>query len=176
MRFAGRFPFERAAGHFFYAHDAAIASLIHDFKYRGFSDLARYLGEIVASELLTTSFFSEIDLLLPIPMHFFKQARRGYNQSAFLAHGISQITGIPVGDNLRCARSHRSQTTFSLDQRLGNMKDVFKVDTPQSIENRHLLIIDDVCTTGATLSSAALTILSAVPSARISLLTLAVTT
>lgn len=176
MRFAGRFPFERASGHFFYAHDSGIASLIHDFKYRGFPLLAEYLGEIVASELFTTSFFTDIDVLAPIPMHFFKQARRGYNQAMHLARGIAKISGLPVVTNLKSSKTHRTQTSLTLEKRLDNMKNIFAVKNPQALADKHILLVDDVCTTGATLASAASSLIDAVPSCRLSLLTLAVTT
>lgn len=175
MRFAGIFPFERASSLLIYNHDSSLAQLIQDFKYRGFPGLARHLGSLMGQELLMTGFLSDIDYIIPIPMHFIKKTRRGYNQVELLADGLSISTGIPVKKHLRAIKSHKSQTLFSLTDRLTNMKDVFKAVDVSQIEHKHVLIIDDVCTTGATITSAVEALLSASPNTRISILTLAST-
>ena len=175
MRFAGNFPFEKASGHFFYSSDSELASVIHDLKYRNHRKLARFLGETLADELLPYGFFTDIDLIIPIPIHFLKKARRGYNQTEEIAAGLSKTTGIPVSLSLKAVKSHPSQTGRSLEGRLKNLKDVFKLNAPETLKNRHILLLDDVCTTGATLSSAARSIITAQPSVRISILTAGVT-
>lgn len=81
QRFLGLFPFRQATGHFFYSRDSGLAVLMHDLKYHRFPGLARHLGRIVASELLSTGFLTGIDMAVPVPMHFMKQAARGYNLS-----------------------------------------------------------------------------------------------
>lgn len=73
QRFAGIFPFERGSGHFFYAGDSDLSVLMHDLKYRHYKGLAEEMGKIVAQELITTPFLSDIDMILPIPMHFLKK-------------------------------------------------------------------------------------------------------
>ncbi|MDE6339841.1 MAG: ComF family protein [Muribaculaceae bacterium] len=176
QRLAGKFRFVNATGHFFYAADTDMAILIHDLKYHHFRGLAEYLGTLVATELFSTSFFSDIDGIIPIPMHWLKKARRGYNQTEHIAKGIGDVLKIPVLSNLTANRPHKTQTRLTAQQRLTNLADSFSVRNPQSLENRHILLLDDVCTTGATLTTASDALLAAAPSLRISLLTLAVTT
>lgn len=175
MRFAGLFPFERATGYFHYSRHSDIAVLIQDFKYRKFRDLGRWLGATVATELYTTGFLSDIDCIVPVPMHYLKKARRGYNPPEQIAIGISRVTDIPVCNSLRARRSHRTQTRLSFEERRINVDDIFQVTDTHELEGKHILLIDDICTTGATLTSAAETILASAPTARLSLFTLCVT-
>lgn len=175
QRFAGFFPFERATGHFFYTPGTGIASLIHDFKYRRFPRLARWLGSVMGRELLPSGFFSDVSLLMPVPIHWTKRMRRGYNQTEYLARGISDATGIPVGDNLRAVRPHRTQTMLSHEERRKNLNGVFAVSHPERLHGTHLLLVDDVCTTGATLRTAAQLLHDTVPGVRLSILSLCVT-
>lgn len=175
MRFAGRFPFERAAAHFFYTRDSALATLIHDFKYRNFPSLARRLGNIMGSEMARVGFLDDADCICPIPIHWSKLMRRGYNQTQHLARGIAETSGIAVSGDFIAARRHTTQTHLDPIARQKNTAGVFRLLHPERYAGKHIAILDDVCTTGATLTSAADTILAAAPTARISLLTLAAT-
>lgn len=175
QRFDGIVPYVRATGHFFYSRDSALSSLIHDFKYRRYPGVARLLGEVSARELLTTGFLSDIDYIVPLPIHILKLARRGYNQSDKIAEGISEVSGIPVSTSLRAVRGHSSQTSRTLAQRRRNISGVFMVRHPDDLKNKHILIVDDVCTTGSTLTEAAEVLIASVPGVRISLFTLGVT-
>lgn len=105
QRFLGLFPFRQATGHFFYSRDSDLSVLMHDLKYHGFRGLARYLGGVVATELLTTGFMTGIDALVPVPMHFMKKARRGYNQTEEIARGISKVTGNPGRECSSCSQT-----------------------------------------------------------------------
>lgn len=176
MLFAGIVPFERATAHFFYAPGSNLAQLIQDFKYRNFPSVAERLGEIIGSELLPVGFFYEIDGILPVPLHFSKRLRRGYNQAECLAQGISNQTNIPVLSNLKASRAHRTQTAMTHEQRCENIKGVFDIKHPDELRGKHLLIIDDVCTTGSTLREAAMTLISRQPDLRLSLLSLCMAT
>lgn len=175
QRFAGIFPFERATGHFFYSRNSDLSVLMQDLKYRHFRGLAEYLGSVVAKELLPTGFFSDIDLIAPVPMHFIKKARRGYNQTEEIARGISGETGIPVSLALTAARPHYTQTALSLYERRKNTEGMFRLKRPEEFRDRHILLLDDVCTSGSTLISAGTEIHAKEKSARISILTLGVT-
>lgn len=175
QRFIGKFPFQKATGHFFYSKDSDLSHLMQDLKYRRFRGLARYLGEMVAEELLITGFFSDIDMILPVPMHFIKQARRGYNQTIEIARGITKVTGIPAIQNLKAVRRHHTQTSMTLAERQANIDGIFRLCDSDKISARRFLIVDDVCTTGATLTASAQAILKAIPDASISLLTIGVT-
>lgn len=155
MRFAGQIPFERATGHFFYSPGNQFTQLVQNFKYRKFPSLALALGTLMGKELYTTGFFSDVDVIVPVPMHWLKQARRGYNQTHMLARGVSEATGIEVSLELRAVKSHRTQTSLSHTERRKNIKGIFRLRHPERFEGRHILLLDDVCTTGATLMEAA---------------------
>lgn len=151
----------------------AAATLIHDFKYRGFSFLARSLGREAATSLELTGFFDDIDLIVPVPLHFTRRIKRGYNQAEMIACGVADVTGIPVSDALRAVRPHGSQTKLSGTSRAANVKGVFRVSRPEILTGKRILLVDDVFTTGATLLEAASEIASASPGARIGALALA---
>ena len=95
-RFAGQFPFVAATGHFFYSRDSSLSQLIQDMKYRNFPSIGNKMGEIAGRELFISGFLNEIDVIVPVPMHFFKQAKRGFNQSERIALGIGKASGLPV--------------------------------------------------------------------------------
>lgn len=133
----------------------ATSTLIHDFKYRGFRGLARFLGETAGEELSRSGFLNGVDMILPVPLHWTKMRRRGYNQAAEIARGIGERAGIPVGNHLKAVRSHSTQTRKTRSQRVDNVEGVFGVKNPEELEGRSLLVVDDVFTTGATLLSAA---------------------
>ena len=173
-RFAGIFPFERATGHFLYNREGPMSTLIQDMKYRKFPAIGNMLGETVGEELFPTGFFADAEVIIPVPMHRWKQWRRGYNQTHHIAQGVSTATGIPVSYTLKAVRSHGTQTALSREQRLENTSGIFSVKDPDEITGRHIVLLDDVCTTGSTLISAAEAIHKCTPS-RLTILTLAVT-
>ena len=174
-RFAGQFPFVRATGHFFYTRDSALSTLIQDMKYRRFPDIGNMLGSIAASELFSTGFFNDIDYIMPVPMHFWKQMKRGYNQTHHIAAGISTATGIPVCLNLKAIRPHKTQTAMTAEQRLTNTAGLFELQQPEELNGKGVLLVDDICTTGSTLRSAAEATISSNPSSRLTLMTIGVT-
>lgn len=174
-RLAGKTPIERAAGYFYYYRESDYAAIIHNAKYNGRPIIARKLAMRFARELMADNFFDGIDLVLYVPMFFLKKIKRGYNQSEYIAQGISQATNIPIGHNLISKRSHSSQTKKNSYSRWLNAQGVYDVINPEELENKHVLIVDDVITTGATLLACCDVVHNAVPSATISVLSLAVT-
>lgn len=174
-RFAGLIPFERASAQFFYRPDSDMSRLVQDFKYRKFPGLARHLGRIAADELLPTGFFYGIDALVPVPMHWRKQTLRGYNQAAEVAKGMSESIGLPVVDALRAVRGHATQTRKTHAERRMNMAGIFSVRPESDIAGKHVMLVDDVCTTGSTLLSAAEALLESVSGIKVSLFALTVT-
>jgi len=128
-----------------------------------------------AEEIMPSGFFDGIDLILPVPLHYLKELKRGYNQSHHIALGISDITDIPVGSLLR-ARRHPSQTSKNAAGRLDNARGTFSVGQQEDVARySHILIVDDIITTGSTLCACAEAIHSASPQTSISILTLAAT-
>lgn len=173
-RFAGIFPFRRATGYYLYTRGGALATLIQDMKYRNFPKIGKMLGEKAAEGLFSTGFFEDVDVIVPVPMHKWKELKRGYNQTHFVADGMSSATGIPVSHALKAVRSHRTQTALSREERLENTSGIFSVANPDEVTGKHVLLIDDVCTTGSTLISASEELLRHSLS-DLSLLTVAVT-
>lgn len=174
-RFAGIVPFVRATGHFIYTRNSELANAIHDMKYRHFPNVGRRLGEIVGSELLMSGFFDGADLVAGVPMHWLKRARRGYNQADFIARGIADSTGLQFSSSLRACRPHKTQTAMTLLERQANLADTFSVADSDSLHGKGLVIVDDVCTTGATMRTLAQKVADTVPDCRIYLLSLCVT-
>ncbi|MCM1368909.1 MAG: ComF family protein [Candidatus Amulumruptor caecigallinarius] len=175
QRFAGLFPFSRATALFFYARGAEISELMQDLKYRRFRGLGRFLGELAADELLPTGFLTDVEAIVPVPIHRMKLAVRGYNQAMEIARGLSGRAALPVVRNLKARRPHHTQTRLSLEERHNNLKGVFQFCGAEHEPRRNFLILDDVCTTGSTLTAAAEALLSAIPDACISLLAIGVT-
>ena len=174
-RFAGQFPFVGATGHFFYSRDSSLAQLIQDMKYRNFPSIGEKMGEIAGEELFVTGFLNDIDLIVPVPMHFLKKARRGYNQVDNIAKGIGKASDIRVEDVLKMMRPRKSQTTLSQSKRLANAESLFMPRKKYDLNDKGVLLVDDICTTGATLGSAAKSLTDAFPKIRLSLFALAVT-
>ena len=96
----GKLPVERASAFLFYAKGGDVRKLLFELKYYGNSDLGHFLGRWMATELLPSGFFNEIDCIVPVPLHTRKQKKRGYNQSEVLAEGIASVTNIPVANHL----------------------------------------------------------------------------
>lgn len=167
-------PIQRATSLFYYYRENKYARLIHDTKYRGRPVVGRTLAAGHAKELAADGFFDGIEVIVPVPLHFFKRLQRGYNQATEIAEGISSATGIPVADAL-CASFHRSQTRKNAHQRLLNAQDVYSLEDISAIADKHVLLVDDVITTGATMLSCIKAIKSASPSSEISVYSLAIT-
>ena len=154
-RFAGQFPFVAATGHFFYSRDSSLAQLIQDMKYRHFPSIGNKLGELAGKELYISGFLNDIDVIVPVPMHFIKKARRGYNQTDHICAGIGKAGGLPVVDALKMTRQRKTQTMLSRTKRLNNAENLFAPRNKTDLNGKGVLLVDDICTTGATLGSAA---------------------
>ena len=142
-------------------------------KYYGNSDLGRFLGRWMASELLPSGFFNEIDCIVPVPLHARKQKKRGYNQSVMLADGIASVTNIPVANHLLVrSKDIETQTHKGNYERWENVRDVFECLSSEELRDKHILLVDDVLTTGATIVACS-DALGKIPDLRISVLALA---
>lgn len=165
-------PVERAAAMFHYVKESRYALLIQRAKYNDRPSIVRHLAGMFARELEAEHFFEGVDMLLPVPLHRRKLLRRGFNQSEEIAMAISTVTSIPVGDNLK-SLPHSTQTRKNAMERAANMNGTICVTDPEELAGLHVLIVDDVITTGATLLAAAKAIRASSPTTRISVLTLA---
>lgn len=154
--FWGKIPLERATSYFFYHKGSDFRRVLHQLKYGGRKDLGEAMGRFMAAELLTSGFFREIDMIVPVPLHPRKQRMRGYNQSACIARGVAAVTGIQVDDTSVSRKKHtETQTHKSVYERWENVDGIFRLCHPERFVGKHILIIDDVLTTGATTTACA---------------------
>ena len=153
---AGRFPFEHAATFCVYVKEGILQSVIHQIKYNGKKELGVAMGRLFAHDLDGSNFLRTVDLIVPVPLHPKKQKQRGYNQSEMIARGLSVVSGIPVSTgNLVRTIYNPTQTKRTKTQRWENVKGIFTVIDPGAFSGRHLLLVDDVITTGSTLEACA---------------------
>ncbi|MDZ7845306.1 MAG: phosphoribosyltransferase family protein [Owenweeksia sp.] len=172
--FTGRCRLEKATSYLYFAKTGLVQRLMHAFKYKGQAAIGSLMGRIMGRDLWRAGFLSGIDFLIPVPLHEQKIASRGYNQSEILAQGVSERSGIPVmTHNLVRQSFSETQTRKSRFARWQNVEHIFALQKPEEVENAHLMLVDDVITTGSTIEARA-TQLEAVTGTRVSLLTLAV--
>lgn len=151
--FWAKVPIERATCAFRYDSEE-VRRIVHTFKYFGQPSVAVDMAEVIAEELMATDFFDGIDALVPLPLHRRRLYKRGYNQCDYLARGIHRVTHIPIVKNtLQRIVDNPSQTHLTMLEREQNVVGIFRVKNPQPLENKHVLLIDDVMTTGSTLLS-----------------------
>ncbi len=169
--FLGKMPIERGYSHFLYGRDAHTHGLVMLLKYQHRPDVGRELGRQVAAQLAPRGFFDGIDAIVPVPLHWLRLLRRGYNQSTQLAFGVAKATGLPLACSLlRRTVNNKPQASISgALQRADNVRGIFKA---RRTGLRHLLLVDDILTTGSTLAACGQALAAANPSVRLSVLTL----
>jgi ComF family protein len=170
--FWGRLPVHRAAAHYYFTKESTLQHLVHEFKYRGHKELGLYLGRLMGYSLQASARFTDIEALVPLPLHPSKERRRGFNQALVLCEGIAAVLQKPVlNDVVIRSEPTESQTKKSRIERWQNMEGKFKVVDTRSLEGKHVLLVDDVVTTGATLEACGQALLQA-PGLRLSFATL----
>lgn len=173
-RFWGKVPVERASSYFFFQKGSGFQKLIHELKYKGNKELGVIIGRYAAADLLQSDAFSSIDILVPVPLHPKKEAKRGYNQSNLICKGLSAILVKPVvADNLLRKLDSATQTRKGVYERYENTSGIFAVKRVEEFAGKHLLLVDDVLTTGSTLE-ACIQALQTVENVKVSVFTLAV--
>ncbi len=173
QNFWGKFPVERATSYLHYTKGGAVSRILYDLKYHGYKEIGEAMGRMAAAELLSSGFFEGVDILIPVPLHKRRQRWRGYNQSEWIARGLSKITGIPLhADWMTRSRYTETQTHKGQYGRWENVQDLFACTSPAALQGKHVLLVDDVLTTGATLVACA-DALKDIPGLRISVFTLA---
>ncbi len=171
--FWGRVRIEYAAAYYYFEKSGKCRRILHSIKYKGKKELARYIGMLYGNELLRAGPFSSAGILLPVPLHSKREKKRGFNQSEWFAAGLSESMNKHLAaDVLVRVSGTNTQTNKSRIKRWENVENCFAVKNPEKIENTHILLVDDVVTTGATLEACAIALLEAA-CVKISILTIA---
>ena len=173
--FWGRIPgLKRASSFLFYRKGSDFRRILHLLKYGGYKELGEVMGRYMAAELSSGGFFDGVDMIIPVPLHRKKQKLRGYNQSEWIARGIASVTGIPLcAECMIREKNTETQTRKSTFERWENVEGIFRLCDTVHFEGKHVLLVDDVLTTGATTVACA-SAFAGVSGIRISVLTLAV--
>ena len=174
IRLTGRIPVVAAASLLQFNKGNVTQSIVHQIKYHGNTQLAHQFGLLLGEELKASHRFDDIDIVAPVPLHWWRRMRRGYNQSQLIASEVAKVLQCPLSTHNLYRRRHTpSQTHKNRQQRIDNMASAFSVRHPKQFEGKHLLLIDDVLTTGAT-TEACYHALESIPNLRISVATLAI--
>lgn len=170
--FWGRVNIERATSFIQFQKGGIFQKMVHTIKYNDNYNAGVVMGRIFASEIYSSNFFDGIDIIVPVPLHPKKERKRGYNQSHAIAEGMSQIIKIPIDNSSLCRKTYTdSQTHKSRWDRWINVESRFALSEKQNFEGKHILLVDDVITTGATIEACA-SVISTITNVKISLATL----
>lgn len=138
---------------FVFEKDKELQHAIHSIKYQNKFQVGIFLGKVLAANIQSTRSDWKIDLIIPIPLHQLKKAERGYNQSYYIAKGMSKILNVPCSDQIVKRKKYtESQTTMTLTERQENISKAFRIKNKNAVKEKTVLLIDDVITTGATIS------------------------
>lgn len=163
---------EKGAAYAFFVADTPIRNIVHQMKFGGRPQVAKEMGRLAAQQMLKSDFFRDVDYLVPMPLHETRLAERGFNQSEWLARGISEVTGIALmTDVLVRTKATEQQSLKTLEERKA-MGEVFASVDGGRLRGKHVMLIDDIVTSGTTMTRA-LTPLHAIPGCRYSVMALA---
>lgn len=172
-KFWGRVTVQHAASIFYFRKESRIQQIFHELKYLDNQLVGIELGKLAAVELARAPWIQEIDFIIPVPLSDKKLYQRGYNQSEKIAEGLSEILKIPYLPDALVRHKHtQSQASLALKERIENVKDAFSLKCPEKLKGCHVLLLDDVMTTGSTLESCIQTLQKA-ESISVSVLTMA---
>lgn len=171
--FWGRTTIENASSFFAFKKGSRYQQILHYTKYKGLKELGFESGKKLGFALQQSKGFREVDLIVPVPLHPRKQKSRGYNQSFWIAKGLAEILGKPLSKgNLYRSSYTSTQTRKNRFERWMNVEGIFQINDPHEFESRHILLVDDVVTTGSTLEACAFPLLQ-VAGTKVSIATLA---
>jgi ComF family protein len=154
QQFWGKIKLEGAFALFYFAKGGKVQNLMHRFKYKGQKEIGNLLGEIAGAQLIKNDIYKNVDLIVPVPLHKKRLSQRGYNQSTCFAEGLAkQLNAAVIEHNLIRPAATETQTRKSRFDRYQNMKEVFSILNPEALKNKHVLLVDDVITTGSTLEA-----------------------
>jgi ComF family protein len=165
-RFYGRLPIYSATAAFYFTKESLIQHLMHQLKYKGNKDVGIYLGKLLGHQLKQSNRFNEVEVLIPLPLNPKREFKRGYNQAMLICEGIAEVVQKPIANNA-VVRTVFTETQTKNDRihRWENMDGVFEVADEIEIKDKHVLLIDDIITTGATLEACGKVILEHHPKA-----------
>ena len=172
--FWGKVEISRAAALYEFVKDSSLQKMIHALKYEENKEVGIYLGKQIAYEMESSLFFNSIDYIIPVPLHPKKEKLRGYNQSLCIANGIKEILKIKIDSNsLQRKINTESQTKKNKYSRWEKVGQVFELTNKNRLNNKHILLVDDVVTTGSTLESC-ITTLQQTEGIKVSIITIAI--
>lgn len=167
--FWGRLPIQAAFAEFYFDKESLIQHLIHQLKYKGNTQIGIFLGEMMGNSISNSPLYKNIDALIPLPLFPDKERKRGYNQAKVICDGISNTTNIPVLNNIVIRqRFTETQTRKHRTERWQNVAESFALNNSEVLEGKHILLVDDVITTGATLEACGNSILQ-IPNTKLSI-------
>jgi len=159
-QFWGKVELQGAYALYYFAKGGKVQNLMHHFKYKGMQQIGVLLGNMAGDQLAKSAVFSSVDVIIPVPLHKKRLKERGYNQSTCFANGLAQrLNAIVDNDNLVRVKSTETQTHKSRFSRFENMQEVFCVIDHKQLAGKHILLVDDVVTTGSTLEACSLQLL-----------------
>ncbi len=166
--FWGRVHLHAASATFFFAKKGRVQHLIHELKYKGNREAGLFLGEEMAKGLMLSDLFNDVNFLIPVPLHPKKILSRGYNQSEVITTGMARFMPATIStQHLKRSVASETQTKKSREARWKNVKDIFVLQNANELAGKHLLLVDDVITTGSTLEACAQTLLQ-IPNVKVS--------
>ena len=159
--FWGRLKIESASSFLYYSKAGKVQNLIHNFKYHSKYEIGIMLGEMFAADLKTSPYFKNIDTIIPVPLHWSKLKFRGFNQSEVIARGMTKQMAMQLENDVLIRRfATDTQTKKSRLKRVENVEGKFGINNPEKIAGKHILLVDDIITTGSTIEACANLLLS----------------
>lgn len=175
--FYGRVKIAQALSLLYFTKGSIVQNILHQIKYRNGQDLAVYFGQLLGDSINASDRWTLPDAIIPLPLHKRKERLRGYNQAKLIAEGIGNALNVPVtSDAVKRILHSETQTKKHRQERWTNVERIFHVENPEKLEGKHILLVDDVLTTGASLEACAAAIYDGVNNVNISIATLAIAT
>lgn len=173
--FYGLVAFEFGASLLYFRKKGIAQQLMHNLKYKNQQEIGTFLGDIFSKNVLDLPVFNDIDVIIPVPLHKKRLHERGYNQVTTFCEALEKNLAIPIIDSVLVKSINlKSQIQKSKENRLETNKNVFSIENAHEIEGKHILLVDDIFTTGATIEACAKEILK-IKNTRISIVTMAYT-